>query len=151
MNASYIDTGSPHVVINIKDILINVSNPRLFYSDINDVPVFEIGKEIRNLPEFKPEGTNVNFYSLHGNEVLIRTYERGVEDETLACGTGNAATAIVVNNIHQINPPVNLITKGGDKLIIDFEKENSCIKNLTLTGPVKVVFTGEINSNNILN
>jgi diaminopimelate epimerase len=151
MNASYIDTGSPHVVINIKDILINVSNPRLFYSDINDVPVFEIGKEIRNLPEFKPEGTNVNFYSLRGDEVLIRTYERGVEDETLACGTGNAATAIVVNNIHQINPPVNLITKGGDRLIIDFEKENSCIKNLTLTGPVKVVFTGEINSNNILN
>lgn len=151
INASYVNTGSPHVVINIKDILINPSKPFLFFDNINDVPVYDIGSEIRNLPEFKPQGTNVNFYHIMDGQIFIRTYERGVEDETLACGTGNAATAIALNYIHKVNPPISLVTKGGDKLIIDFEKENSIIKNLTLTGPVKIVFTGEINSNNILN
>ena len=151
INACYVNTGSPHVVINITDVLRNPGNPKLFYENINDLPVFEIGKEIRNLPEFLPEGTNVNFYYLNGEQVYIRTYERGVEDETLACGTGNAATAIVINNIHKIAPPITLNTRGGDQLIIDFTKENGTIKNLTLTGPVKIVFTGEINSNNILN
>jgi diaminopimelate epimerase len=151
VNASYVDTGSPHVVINATEILKKPENPRLFYENINDVPVYEIGKEVRNLPEFLPDGTNVNFYFIKDNQVYIRTYERGVEDETLACGTGNAATAIVINNLHKIAPPITLNTRGGDKLIIDFEKGNNIIRNLALTGPVKVVFTGEINSNYILN
>jgi diaminopimelate epimerase len=151
INASYVDTGSPHVVINITEIMKKPENPRLFYENINDVPVYEIGKEIRNLPEFLPAGTNVNFYNIKGNQVYIRTYERGVEDETLACGTGNAATSVVINNLHKIPPPITLNTRGGDQLMIDFEIENRIIKNLTLTGPVKVVFTGEINSNYILN
>lgn len=151
INASYVDTGSPHVVINTTEILKNPANHGSFYKDINDVLVFEIGREIRNLPEFAPEGTNVNFYYLNGNQIFIRTYERGVEDETLACGTGNAATAIVINNIHKITPPITLNTHGGDQLIIDFKKQNNTINNLTLTGPVKIVFTGEINSNYILN
>ena len=151
INASFVDTGSPHVVINIIEILKDPEKRQLFYENINDVPVYEIGKEVRNLPEFLPDGTNVNFYFIKDNQVYIRTYERGVEDETLACGTGNAATAIVINNLHKIAPPITLNTRGGDKLIIDFEKGNDIIRNLTLTGPVKVVFTGEINSNYILN
>jgi diaminopimelate epimerase len=151
INASFVDTGSPHVVINTAEILKDPAKRQLFYENINDVPVYEIGKEVRNLPEFLPDGTNVNFYFIKDNQVYIRTYERGVEDETLACGTGNAATAIVINNLHKIAPPITLNTRGGDKLIIDFEKGNNIIRNLALTGPVKVVFTGEINSNYILN
>ena len=151
INACFVDTGSPHVVINATEILKNPANPQSFYENINDVPVFEIGKEIRNLPEFLPGGTNVNFYYINGDQIYIRTYERGVEDETLACGTGNAATAIVINNIHKIAPPITLNTRGGDQLTIDFENKNNIIRNLTLTGPVKIVFTGEINSSNILN
>ena len=151
INASFVDTGSPHVVINIIEILKDPEKRQLFYENINEVPVYEIGKEVRNLPEFLPDGTNVNFYFIKDNQVYIRTYERGVEDETLACGTGNAATAIVINNLHKIAPPITLNTRGGDKLIIDFEKGNNIIRNLALTGPVKVVFTGEINSNYILN
>jgi diaminopimelate epimerase len=151
INASFVDTGSPHVVINTAEILKDPAKRQLFYENINDVPVYEIGKEVRNLPEFLPDGTNVNFYFIKDNQVYIRTYERGVEDETLACGTGNAATAIVINNLHKIAPPITLNTRGGDQLIIDFEKGNDIIRNLTLTGPVKVVFTGEINSNYILN
>ena len=151
INASFVDTGSPHVVINIIEILKDPEKRQLFYENINEVPVYEIGKEVRNLSEFLPDGTNVNFYFIKDNQVYIRTYERGVEDETLACGTGNAATAIVINNLHKIAPPITLNTRGGDQLIIDFEKGNDIIRNLTLTGPVKVVFTGEINSNYILN
>jgi diaminopimelate epimerase len=151
INASFVDTGSPHVVINTAEILKDPAKRQLFYENINDVPVYEIGKEVRNLPEFLPDGTNVNFYFIKDNQVYIRTYERGVEDETLACGTGNAATAIVINNLHKTAPPITLNTRGGDQLIIDFEKGNDIIRNLTLTGPVKVVFTGEINSNYILN
>jgi diaminopimelate epimerase len=151
INASFVDTGSPHVVINTAEILKDPAKRQVFYENINDVPVYEIGKEVRNLPEFLPDGTNVNFYFIKDNQVYIRTYERGVEDETLACGTGNAATAIVINNLHKIAPPITLNTRGGDKLIIDFEKGNNIIRNLALTGPVKVVFTGEINSNYILN
>jgi diaminopimelate epimerase len=151
INASFVDTGSPHVVINTAEILKDPEKRQLFYENINDVPVYEIGKEVRNLPEFLPDGTNVNFYFIKDNQVYIRTYERGVEDETLACGTGNAATAIVINNLHKTAPPITLNTRGGDQLIIDFEKGNDIIRNLTLTGPVKVVFTGEINSNYIFN
>ncbi len=151
INASYVNTGSPHVVINIMDILKNLSNPKSFYENIDDVPVLEMGREIRNLPEFLPEGTNVNFYLIDNNRYYIRTYERGVEDETLACGTGNAATALVINKVHNISPPINLITRGGDQLVVEFESEKNYIKNLTLTGPVKNVFNGEILSNNILN
>jgi diaminopimelate epimerase len=151
INASYVNTGSPHVVINVMDILKNLSNPKSFYNNINDIPVLEMGREIRNLPEFLPEGTNVNFYLIDNNRYYIRTYERGVEDETLACGTGNAATALVINKVHNISPPINLITRGGDQLVVEFESEKNIIKNLTLTGPVKNVFNGEILSNNILN
>ncbi len=158
INANYVNTGSPHVVINIKDILKDPRDPRSFYENINELPVFDLGKEIRNLPEFSPGGTNVNFYHVVDNKNYIRTFERGVEDETLACGTGNAATAIILSEVENIKPPVHLITKGGDELVIDFKNENNVmgnhhfvVSNLTLTGPVKIVFTGEILSNNILN
>ena len=121
------------------------------YKDINKVPVFGIGREIRYLPEFAPGGTNVNFFDAQGEKIFIRTYERGVEDETLACGTGNAATAIILNEIKKIESPVRLQTRGGDELKVDFKKENDIIEELTLTGPVKIVFTGEILFNNIQN
>jgi diaminopimelate epimerase len=151
ITAHFINTGSPHVVININEILKDPKNPRSGYSNINEVPVFQLGSEIRRLPEFLPEGTNVNFYLLQNDKIFIRTYERGVEDETLACGTGNAATAIILNRIEKILPPINLITRGGDELTVDFKDYKDIINNLALTGPVKIVFTGEILFNNILN
>lgn len=148
INSHFIDTGSPHVVIDINDILKDPRKPGSIYSEINDVSVFQLGREIRNLLEFSPGGTNVNFFSLRDDKIYIRTYERGVEDETLACGTGNAATAIILNLVKGIKPPVKLITRGGDELIIDFETEYEKVKDLTLTGPVKTVFTGELFFNN---
>jgi diaminopimelate epimerase len=144
INVSFINTGSPHVVIKITDILKSPGDPQSNYKDINELPVVQFGKEIRYLNDFAPEGTNVNFIQYKGSKILIRTYERGVEDETLACGTGNVAAAIIGCLNDSINPPVVLLTKGGDELIVNFKKEGKKIMNVSLTGPAKVVFTGEI-------
>lgn len=148
INGAFVDTGSPHVVIDISGILKDPGQPGSNYRDINDVPVFELGREIRNLPEFAPGGTNVNFFSFEKGRIYIRTFERGVEDETLACGTGNAAAALILNRVKNIPPPVKLITRGGDELTVDFSAGKEEINDLTLTGPVKVVFTGEYFFNN---
>ena len=150
INADYIDTGSPHVVIRIRDILKNPAKPSSYYSEISEVPVYLLGKEIRYLPEFAPGGTNVNFIDIVNNKLFIRTYERGVENETLSCGTGSAASAIIGFLKYGIKPPVKLNTYGGDELIIDFKFEDEMIKELSLTGPVKTSFTGEFLPNNFL-
>jgi diaminopimelate epimerase len=133
ITASFINTGSPHVVISV--------------DDIENVSVIEIGREIRYSQNFAPTGTNVNFIKISDDKIFIRTYERGVEDETYACGTGSVAAAVISSLKYKIQPPVSLITKGGDELIVNFE--GSGFKNISLTGPVKEVFKGEININSI--
>ncbi|MCH7963145.1 MAG: diaminopimelate epimerase [Bacteroidetes bacterium] len=133
ISASFLHTGSPHVVIVV--------------DDIDDVPVIKIGKEIRYSESFAPEGTNVNFIETTGKEIFIRTYERGVEDETYACGTGAVAAAIIGNIKFGIKPPVSLHTKGGDELVVSFMVDGSDYKSVSLTGPVKDVFKGEISIN----
>jgi diaminopimelate epimerase len=133
ISASFIHTGSPHVVIVV--------------DDIDDVPVIKIGKEIRYSKRFAPEGTNVNFIEATRETIFIRTYERGVEDETYACGTGAVAAAIIGNIIFGVKPPVSLHTKGGDELVVGFIAEGSDYKNVSLTGPVKEIFKGEISIN----
>ena len=147
INACYIDTGSPHVVIKIEDVLKNPANPKLFYEDLNNFPVIELGREIRYHKDFAPEGANINFIKLIEGKIHIRTYERGVEDETFACGTGSTAAAVISNALFNIKPPVYLITRGGDELIVDFKIEDQKIKDLSLTGPALVTFTGEFTLN----
>jgi len=146
--ANYVNTGSPHVVIKAEDILNNPADPQSNYNDINELPVIQLGREIRYLNDFAPQGANVNFIQYKGSKILIRTYERGVEDETLACGTGNVAAAIIGCLNDNINPPVSLLTKGEDELIVNFNKDGRGIKDVSLTGPAKVIFTGEILVNN---
>jgi diaminopimelate epimerase len=137
INAHYADTGSPHVVIDIQE-------SEGFLPSLEKVPVESLGREIRYLPEFAPDGTNVNFINVEENLIHIRTYERGVEAETLACGTGSVAAALISYVTHKILPPIELLTKGNEKLFVNFDVENSKVKNLSLTGPAKVVFTGEL-------
>jgi len=144
IKSNYADTGSPHVVINISDIQKNPSDPKLLFEDITDLPVYQIGREIRYSPDFAPAGTNVNFIKVLNNEILIRTYERGVEDETLACGTGSVAAALISFVTDKLIPPITLKTFGGDKLLVNFEVENQKVKNLSLTGPAKIIFDGSI-------
>lgn len=148
VNACYADTGSPHVIIKIEDVLKNGNNPQSFFNDLNDFPVFELGREIRYHSDFMPGGTNVNFIKLNDGKIYIRTYERGVENETLACGTGSTAAALIGYSIFHLAPPITLITYGGDKLEVNFKAENQKVDELSLTGPAKIIYNGEISLNN---
>ncbi len=144
IKACFINTGSPHVVINIKDILVNSANPQMAYTNLDELNVFELGKEIRYHKDFFPAGTNVNFIQLLDDRIKIRTYERGVEDETLACGTGSVACAIVSYLNKGIEPPVHLQTKGGDILTVNFIEKDNLFTELSISGSVQLVFKGEI-------
>jgi diaminopimelate epimerase len=140
IKANFINTGSPHVVLFINDLLVHEN---FKFESLNDFPVYSLGKEIRYSNEFAPDGTNVNFLEIKNSLVHIRTYERGVEDETLACGTGSVASAIITFLQKQIPPPIVLQARGGDKLIVDFSAEGTLIKNVSLTGPAKINYSGE--------
>lgn len=140
LKASFINTGARHTVINLTE-LNKVTNSR--FNQLENIPVDILGKEIRNLPQFLPEGTNVNFIDIHGEVIRIRTFEKGVENETLSCGTGITAAAIISYLKGNIKLPVTIIPKSNDKLIVNFDYINSIIKNISLTGPAKLVFTGE--------
>ena len=101
IKSHYVDTGSPHVVIEIEDVLALPKDINSRYRNIENFPVLDIGKEIRYHKDFSPDGTNVNFIQVKNNELSIRTFERGVENETLACGTGAVAAAIIVNSAQE--------------------------------------------------
>ena len=135
--AHFTDTGSPHIVIDLEE------NKGLFNS-LDEVPVEKLGKEIRYSKEFAPDGTNVNFVNVKNGILFIRTYERGVEAETLACGTGSVAAALICYMKHKLTVPIEIIPKSKEKLLVNFDVENSKIKNLSLKGPAKIIFTGEM-------
>ena len=125
----FIRVGVPHVVI--------------FVEGLNQIPVGEIGKAIRFHERFKPAGTNVNFVELAGRRSLaVRTYERGVEEETLACGTGSAASAVASARLGYASPPIEVKTRGGEILTVDFTRKRNEIRNLYLAGNAQLVFTG---------
>jgi diaminopimelate epimerase len=127
----FINSGVPHVVIPVPQI--------------DDIDVQREGSAIRYHKMFSPKGANVNFIEKRGaNKIAIRTYERGVEDETLACGTGVVASALIFAAIEQVNGPVKVVARGGDELQVGFEKSNNQFRNVTLTGPAEFVFEGTI-------
>jgi len=125
----HINTGVPHVV--------------RFVDDASAVEIRLQGAEMRFHPAFKPKGANANFAALQGDgSVVIRTYERGVEDETLACGTGVTAVGILAHLVHDVPLPVRLRVASGDELTVNFDRDGETIRNVTLTGPAKTVFRG---------
>ena len=129
-NNYFIDTGSPHYVV--------------FRNDIDKIDVAREGKELRWSPEFAPGGTNVNFVQIIDKGLYIRTFERGVEEETLACGTGVTASAIAsVLKGHFDTHSVNVRTKGGN-LKVEFKIKDKKISDIWLTGPATFVFEGKI-------
>jgi diaminopimelate epimerase len=129
-NYSFLNTGSPHYVELVENL--------------KDFNVFEKGKEIRYNNKFRAKGTNVNFVEMVDDVVHIRTYERGVENETLACGTGAVASVLSLHNRSVISHNlVNLKTLGGD-LQVSFQFENNIYKRVYLKGPAKSIFKGEI-------
>jgi diaminopimelate epimerase len=127
-----------------EDTFINTGSPHLikWKSDIKDLPVFDEGKKIRYSNDFKPAGTNVNFVQqLDNNSIFVRTYERGVENETLSCGTGVTAAALASFS-HQNSSPVTVKTLGGE-LSVEFKaSHDGSFTDIFLIGPAKKVFEG---------
>jgi len=125
---SFVNTGVPHVVVPVEDL------------DACDV--MALGRLIRRHKDFAPAGTNVNFIKKTGPQsIRVRTYERGVEAETLACGTGIVASALISAKLGQVTPPVSVSVAGGD-LSVDFQLTDSGAEEVTLLGPALHVFQG---------
>ena len=129
--AHYLNTGVPHVVHIVEDI--------------EKYDVKGIGRQIREHSMFHPDGTNANFVGgIENNTAVIRTYERGVEDETLACGTGTTATAVVLGLLKQVESPVKIRTRSGDILTVYYEISGTKVNNVFLEGGVNIVCEGKI-------
>jgi diaminopimelate epimerase len=133
----FVNTGVPHAVIFVDD---------------DDIPVREWGREVRYHPLFQPAGSNANFVRhLRGGELQVRTYERGVEDETRACGTGAVAAALTDAVLGRAKSPVRCITSGGETLTVLFDlKEGPKMDNVFLQGPARVIYQGELTSESLL-
>jgi diaminopimelate epimerase len=130
LNVHSINTGVPHAVVFVE------------YLDATDVR--RLGAALRYHEAFAPKGTNANFVKVTGpNSITIRTYERGVEDETLACGTGMVACALIHHELQQAASPISVLVKGGDTLQVGFEKSGDSYRNVTLFGPADFVFQGQ--------
>ncbi len=126
-----INTGVPHAVVEV--------------SEIASIDVVSLGSALRYHPAFAPAGTNVNFLQKDGPGCgLIRTYERGVEAETLACGTGVVASALVLGVIQNHPGPIKIRVRGGEWLEVGFEGKAPDWDHVTLCGPADFSFTGTI-------
>ncbi len=131
LEVSSINTGVPHAVV--------------FVPDADKAMVQETGRELRFHPHFAPRGTNVNFVEVKGpGHIRVRTYERGVEGETLACGTGVSAAALISAVIHRFPSPVCVEVQGGDELRVSFEEHDGEFSDVRLNGPASFVFEGRV-------
>ncbi len=125
----FINTGVPHGV--------------LFVNDIKNIEINIIGKKLRNYRGFDKKGANIDFVQIiDRHNILIRTFERGIEGETLSCGTGSTAAAIISYYKSFTSPPINAINKSNEILKIDFKDINKSVKEVTLEGNVKITFKG---------
>jgi len=127
-----VNTGVPHAVV--------------FVDDLPAVEIVKLGAAIRYHDHFAPAGTNANFATIEKpGELAIRTYERGVENETLACGTGMAACALIYSELHDVSSPIKVRVAGGDVLEIGFDKTaDGQFENVTLLGPADFTFEGNL-------
>lgn len=126
-----INTGVPHAVLTVEDA--------------DKAMVQSWGSELRFHAQFQPRGTNVNFVQVTGpGSIRVRTYERGVEGETLACGTGVTASALIAARVHGFKSPVQVRVQGGDTLEVSFKEHNGAFEEVCLTGPADFVFEGRI-------
>ncbi|MEK6577516.1 MAG: diaminopimelate epimerase [Nitrospirota bacterium] len=127
----FINTGVPHLVY-----LVN---------DVERLDLIKIGRATRQHSIFSPAGTNVDFVRLiSGNRLQIRTYERGVEDETLACGTGSVASAIIASLLKGVSSPAILKTRSGKELIVHFKRDGKLFFDILLEGDAMMIYEGEM-------
>lgn len=148
INAHYAENGSPHLVIFNEDI--RNESGKMAFVDLDTVPIHELGRKLRYHKNFAPAGLNVNFIAIKENKLYIRTYERGVENETLACGTGSTAAALIASLKCGLHSPVSVIVKSGAELKVKFEYKPGRFEKISLTGPAEKVYNGEIFKNKII-
>jgi diaminopimelate epimerase len=127
ISVDFINTGVPHTVI--------------FAPDITGADVVGLGRQIRQHQAFQPAGTNVDFIHVKNDAVEIRTYERGVEDETLACGTGAVAAAVIAGLRGLVTSPIMVIPRSGEPLTISYQGERA-MKEVSLEGEVRIIYRG---------
>ena len=127
---STINTGVPHAVLE---------EPDLETADI--VP---IGRALRSHPAFAPAGTNVNFITPRNEGIAVRTYERGVEDETLACGTGAVASALVSAELYDLPSPIRVSTRSGSVLTVHFTRKVKRFRDVFLEGDARIIYRGDL-------
>lgn len=131
LEVSSVNTGVPHTVV--------------FVANADQAMVQQLGAELRWHEHFKPKGTNVNFAQiLEPGRLRVRTYERGVEGETLACGTGVTATALVSARVLGFKAPIKIQVQGGDELEVDFKGMGDSYTGVKLSGPATFVFEGRM-------
>jgi len=129
LHLSFINTGVPHAVV--------------FSEGLKNIDVLNLGRQLRYHQYFSPGGTNVDFVEpLNRNAIRVRTYERGVEDETLACGTGSVASALIFALKANANNMINVYTKSTEVLKVYFERSGSHFKNVWLEGKARIVYQG---------
>jgi diaminopimelate epimerase len=129
----------------IHSLNTGVEHAVIFVDDADKTMVSPIGSEIRYHKHFAPRGTNANFVQLLGaNCIKVRTYERGVENETLACGTGVTASALISASLKNFTSPVQVHVAGGDVLEVSFARNGNEFSDVRLTGPADFVFDGKI-------
>ncbi|MFH1269501.1 MAG: diaminopimelate epimerase [Candidatus Omnitrophota bacterium] len=130
LKVNYIDTGVPHAVV--------------FIEGLDKIDVSGIGRPIRKHKWFSPRGTNVDFVEVVAKDCIrIRTYERGVEDETLACGTGTVASALIFALRADTGNKINVLTESGETLKVYFKRINNKFTDIWLEGKVKIAYKGE--------
>ena len=130
----FVNTGVPHAVLFVDDVY-----------DLTKTEILHYGKQTRHHAEFQPAGTNANFVQVHSQDHLsVRTYERGVENETLACGTGAVAVAVISAVLEKVAPPVRVTTASKSVLTVDFNITDNEPKNVYLEGDARVIYTGEL-------
>ena len=131
LEVASLNTGVPHVVLP--------------WDDLAAAPVPELGRELRYHEAFAPKGTNVNFVRVTGpSAIAVRTYERGVEGETLACGTGSVASAILMARLGRVKPPVAVSVRSGATLRIHFALAGERATGVVLEGEAVVLYEGDL-------
>jgi len=148
LRGRFVDVGSLHFVVDIGAILD--SDGSRAFADIDAVPLETLGQAVRHHPDFGRQGVNANFTELRGGKLFVRTFERGVEAETLACGTGSTSSALVRWRDGLARPPVTVVARSGDELVVDFDTPVESpdqpgawtAPRLSLTGPAFQSFEG---------
>jgi diaminopimelate epimerase len=127
----YVNVGSDHTIIDFNDFNSE--------SDFDNFDLIKFAPEIRFHSDFQPQGTNVNLFNVIGNHVLLRTYERGVEAETGACGTGAISTALIASKKYNLEFPITVIPTSKEAIKVDIIGSKNNIAGLVLTGPALIL------------